>query len=104
MVSLERRIARRKIRWLERLGDISYSLYLSHVFSIGACSLLLAHRRLTGPWGEWLLAVLLISAALLVAELCYRGIEQPSRRMLRGRFGARMRIEPDVREPAAARG
>ena len=103
MVSLERPIARHRIRWLEHLGDISYSLYLSHAFAIGACALLLGRVRFSGPWGEWLLTGVLIATGLLVAELCYRGIEVPSRRALRMRFDPRVRLAPKLRDPAPAR-
>jgi exopolysaccharide production protein ExoZ len=104
LVSLERPIARHRIRWLERLGDISYSLYLSHVFSISACGLLLARVPLAARWGGWLLPGVLLAAALLGAELCYRGIELPTRRALRMRLGSGVRLTPEVRHPAPARG
>jgi exopolysaccharide production protein ExoZ len=104
MVSLERPIARHRIRWLERLGDISYSLYLSHAFSIGACGLLLARVPASGRWGGWLLTGVLLAAALLGAELCYRVIELPTRRALRTRLGTRVKLAPALRDPAPARG
>jgi exopolysaccharide production protein ExoZ len=104
LVSLEGPIRRHKVRWLEHLGDISYSLYLSHVFSIGAWTMLVARLSLPGRWGSALVAPELLAVALLAAELCYRWIEQPSRRALRGRLGARAGLAPRLHDPAPARG
>lgn len=65
-----------------RLGDWSYSLYLTHFFALSA------FVRAYARWGEplvdhpWLTAALFAALALGVAGASYRWIEQPSRMWL----------------------
>ena len=103
-VSLERVMRLHPVRWLERLGDISYSLYLSHVFTVGACAAILARGSPMARWGAGLALSAMLAAALLGAELCYRWIELPARRALRGRLGARMVVAATLRDPSPTRG
>lgn len=77
-------------RWLERGGEISFSLYLWHALII-----YLATRWLGTPaWlGDWRLDALVITAGVLaaswgVAHLSYRTIEAPFLN-LRGRYSKR---------------
>ena len=67
-----------------RLGDLSYSLYLSHFFALAAYARL--HRVLVArialpAWLEWLL---MLGLCVAIAELCFRAIEQPWQRRLSG--------------------
>ena len=89
-VSLERQIARHKVRWLELLGDASYSLYLSHVFSIGAFAVIAGGIPGSGPWVDLPMAALMVTAALAGGLLCYRWIEQPARWAVKFGFGTRV--------------
>lgn len=63
-----------------RLGDISYSLYLSHFFTL-ALFVRLQDRL---PWLDASYGLLTVAAFVLLnlfgAELCYRFIENPARR------------------------
>lgn len=81
-------------RWLEHIGDASYSLYLTHTF------ILLPYRK---AWaaivGEHLpVALYLLSSvaiAILLALVVYRHVERPMTLFLRHRFA-----EPTVPAPA----
>jgi exopolysaccharide production protein ExoZ len=68
-------------RVVVRIGDTSYSLYLSHLFTIGAIGHVLSHASavavLSTPAGHVIVLVNAVAAALLVAELSYRWIECP---------------------------
>jgi peptidoglycan/LPS O-acetylase OafA/YrhL len=68
-------------RVIVRIGDASYSLYLSHLFTIGAIGHVLSHVSaaavLSTPAGHAIVLATAIVAALLVAELSYRWIECP---------------------------
>jgi peptidoglycan/LPS O-acetylase OafA/YrhL len=67
-------------RVIVRIGDASYSLYLSHLFTIGAIGHVLAHvspAALSTPAAHAVALVTAIVASLLVAELSYRWIECP---------------------------
>ncbi|QDD89926.1 acyltransferase family protein [Pseudomonas oryzihabitans] len=59
---------------LERLGDSSYSLYLSHVFVL---SPLARVAQKVGILGGWSFGGLLLVGALLVGWLCYAWVERP---------------------------
>jgi exopolysaccharide production protein ExoZ len=96
-VSLERPIARHRARWLERLGDASYSLYLSHVFSIGAFAVIAGRLPGSGPWADLLMSALMVAAGLAGGLLCYRWIEQPARWALKHGFGARVPLRSMAR-------
>ena len=61
-------------RVLERVGDCSYSLYLSHLFVMRFATLLLWHH-LHGAWPLYMLVTVLASIA--VAMLSYAFIEKP---------------------------
>ena len=69
-------------RWL---GDVSYSLYLSHPFVIEA--VIRVARYLALP--DVVIGPLLVAAALVAAALSYRLIEKPSTRYLSHAFRVR---------------
>jgi peptidoglycan/LPS O-acetylase OafA/YrhL len=66
--------------WLAWVGDISYSLYLTHFFALSIFVQLL--NRWGGDLKTWPLgcAVLFLVLTMSGAALSYRLIEQPSRR------------------------
>ncbi len=70
-------------RWLSRLGDWSYSLYLMHPFALVAMAkawqALKLHEAL--PWP--VLGTLMLVSALLLAAATYHLVEQPLLRRLR---------------------
>jgi peptidoglycan/LPS O-acetylase OafA/YrhL len=75
-------------RVVVRIGDASYSLYLSHLFTIGVIGHLLSHVApsvwlLATPVGHVVVLFVTIVAALLVAEASYRWIERPLLRLSR---------------------
>ncbi|QHJ01023.1 acyltransferase family protein [Xylophilus rhododendri] len=78
----------RGLRWL---GDISYSVYLSHPIVLSAFSQL--WRRLglhLLPGGTWLFAVAAVLVCVAVGELVYRWLELPMTRRLGAFTGARV--------------
>jgi exopolysaccharide production protein ExoZ len=87
-------------RWLEHIGDASYSLYLTHTF------ILLPYRKLwAAVVGDHLpVALYLVSSvaiAILLALVVYRYVERPMTLFLRHRFAERtVTTRADV--PAAA--
>ncbi len=72
---------------MKRLGDASYSLYLSHYFVIATCSAL-ADFMVLGDHPRILLAILAMSAAVVGGILTFRLIERP----LAGDFSAYRRL------------
>lgn len=81
-----------------RIGDASYSLYLSHLFTIGIVGHLLSHLAhsvgvLATPAGHAVALCMTVLAALLIAEASYRGVERPllglSRRLFKPEISPR---------------
>jgi len=85
----EDRAVRRVLpRLLVRIGDVSYSLYLSHLFTIGIIGHVLARlapsvRLLATPAGHAAALCAAVVASVLVAEASYRWIERPMLRVSR---------------------
>jgi exopolysaccharide production protein ExoZ len=61
----------------ERAGDGSYSLYLVHMFVVRAITLVLERLHLSDALFEILCYVIIIPAALILADILYRTIEIP---------------------------
>ena len=74
---------------LERLGDWSYSLYLSHPLVLSAASQ--GWRYLGGPLPVELFPAVAVLACLIVSAALYNFLEIPSKNALRRKFsGARL--------------
>ncbi|MFM1931072.1 MAG: hypothetical protein RL226_375 [Bacteroidota bacterium] len=71
-----------------RLGEISYSLYLTHGFVGGNLLLLLFHHATT-PFLKFAIILIAIMASLIFAYFFWRMIEKPSQG-----WSKRIRIEP----------
>ena len=73
--------------WVQRLGDASYSLYLTHVPALTLLALVLAGRLPTSPWMHALTLpaalVLVVIAALTCFVLVERPLQVAARRLLR---------------------
>lgn len=69
------------------LGNASYSLYLTHVFTMPATLLVLGRLQLDLP--VWTLALLLVVASVLVSLAFYVLFEKPSQKLLRKRHSDR---------------
>ena len=80
-VALEERI--RWPAWLNQVGNASYSLYLTHVFTVPVAVKMLdmldTHRRLPGS----VICAVSVLLSVCVALLCYHGIEKPLGRTFR---------------------
>jgi peptidoglycan/LPS O-acetylase OafA/YrhL len=79
-----------KVRWnglLERIGDSSYSLYLTHVFSVPIAAKVLRlvdqQHRLPGD----LVCVIVVVVSTVVGLVSYRVLEKPLGRMAKGWVG-----------------
>ena len=64
-----------KIPFLQRVGDASYSLYLTHVITLAAVAAMWSRQTLLHD--PVVFGILCVGAALLVATISYRLIEQP---------------------------
>ncbi|MDQ2801861.1 MAG: acyltransferase [Pseudomonadota bacterium] len=76
-VALEHRLGPALPPWLLRLGDASYSIYLTHGFVVPVVVLLVVHAHL--PKLAALLAIIIgcIVASAIVGLLAYAGVEHP---------------------------
>jgi len=75
-LSLEYKI--RGVAWFKWCGDVSYSLYLTHMFVIGAGWAVLKRLEIGGSSVAGYVAIAcMIATALVVADLTYRFVERP---------------------------
>lgn len=90
-IAAERLRAVPHLRWLEELGNSSYSLYLTHGFVVAALRVLFARTPLGAAAGHPVLFVLCaIGASIVVGLVTYHRVEKPlvqlaSRRLSGGR-------------------
>jgi exopolysaccharide production protein ExoZ len=81
---LNPRFARLSLDWLSRLGDSSYSLYLTHLFTLGVMRLVWASMLPIEM--DWALGLVFMVTAMLacaiVGYLTYRWLERPMLRKL----------------------
>lgn len=79
------------VRWIGRLGDSSYALYLIH---IGVLAVLIRLATASG-WEDvappWVIALCLLPILVAIGELLHRGIERPLLAVLRSRSPFRSR-------------
>jgi exopolysaccharide production protein ExoZ len=72
--------------WAAYLGDASYSMYLFHMFAIGAVTVLVI-KKSPAAWGPPLVIVSAV-AGMLAGVFVYRFIEKPLNRMVKRAFDA----------------
>lgn len=65
-------------RFLEQLGDSSYSLYLSHLFVVMIIAFIWRNLGFEGYVSNGIYIVVSVIAVLAISELSYRYIEKPS--------------------------
>jgi peptidoglycan/LPS O-acetylase OafA/YrhL len=70
----------------EHVGNISYSLYLSHFFAIAVFVRLYGSLSRHFDISPWLAGAALFAVCILVAQICYLLIERPSRAALQARL------------------
>jgi exopolysaccharide production protein ExoZ len=76
---LERHTRTIKLPLLKALGDASYSLYLTHVFTLVVCRLIFAHLfALDSLWREWLFTLFCMALSSVVALAVYNLYEKPA--------------------------
>lgn len=64
-------------RWMRLIGDASYSIYLSHIFTLSGCLLVFRRLPLQGGSLELLAIIVMVLASLVVGFLTYRFVELP---------------------------
>ncbi len=64
-------------RWLDQLGEISYSFYLTHWFVISTCNHFFYHD-MRSPLGSVLFFLLIQVGSIALAKLFYQAVEKPS--------------------------
>jgi len=75
IVSLESILMSYVSEFMKSLGDSSYSLYLTHAFTIGVAAFLLSNCGLNGS--SFVFSGISILASVIVGYLCYRYVESP---------------------------
>jgi len=88
-------------RWLERLGEASYALYLTHGFVLPIAAILVAHTGLTGGTRCGVLIVVCVVLSVITAMVTYRCIEAPLTVALR-RIAADRRPASSLAAPQSA--
>ena len=78
-------------RAYQRLGDVSYALYLTHSFVLGAVAFAASRTGLTGLGAAMIFTLLAFAACIVVANAVWTNFEQPVARFMR----RRMRHQPD---------
>jgi exopolysaccharide production protein ExoZ len=64
-------------RWLQQIGDASYSIYLSHVLVLSALGRCWAFWFVPGPRINWLVSFFMLIVVLLWGFISTRFLEQP---------------------------
>ncbi|TYC49273.1 acyltransferase [Rhodobacterales bacterium] len=74
----------REVTWLRLVGDASYSLYLTHVFTLVAVRI--AYGKLSVDWieNEFVFISICLVASVMVSLVTYRLFEAPIARWLKG--------------------
>ncbi len=71
-----------RLAWLETLGDASYSIYLAHIFAVGAMAGLALHLLGTSdPVTVGFVVALAVAGGIAAGLILYRLVEEP---MMRG--------------------
>jgi exopolysaccharide production protein ExoZ len=84
-VSLESRLRFQFPRWLQTLGDASYSIYLSHILVISGVGRIWSSIRQPGLWENALAILTMFAAAFGFGLASYRWIERPLLHVLQTR-------------------
>jgi peptidoglycan/LPS O-acetylase OafA/YrhL len=64
-------------KWLDQLGEISYSFYLTHWFVISTCNHFFYHD-MRSPLGSVMFFLLIQVGSIILAKLFYQAVEKPS--------------------------
>lgn len=83
VVETERQGKLRPSAWLVTIGGASYSLYLTHLLTIGVMWQVLIHTRLANTLPIWLDFVLFVIGSVIVGVLASRIVEKPVTRFAR---------------------
>ncbi len=89
MVSMERHSARHYPEWLMRLGDVSYSLYLTHVIVVYYLCFPLLIKLKAGssmPWVTDVTIVIIVSLSVGFAYFVFRYLERPLYLYMMGKY------------------
>jgi exopolysaccharide production protein ExoZ len=92
-VAAERSFKIPDVRWLQLLGDASYSIYLTHALTLFVVRRLFLRLPLEGVLQFASFAILAATASLLVGFVVYFKVERPMTRWLRSRFLTVLAVE-----------
>jgi exopolysaccharide production protein ExoZ len=85
------------LRWLRNMGDMSYSVFVSHMFALAAVASVARAIRLVPIAGVWGARAVFLSAAWVLGFCVYTAIEKPLlRRLARQRKQRAARVEDVV--------
>jgi peptidoglycan/LPS O-acetylase OafA/YrhL len=93
-ICLEVRYGRVFPAFLRRVGDASYSLFLTHVPALTLLAVLLAGRLPTTPWVHLLAIPTAFLVVVSVALTCHRLLERPMQRAVQRLLGPLLRPAP----------
>jgi exopolysaccharide production protein ExoZ len=96
VVSIEQTRGIGSVSGLVRLGDASYSLYLTHIFTLGVLRVIWGKVGWVNTSGAVVFAVLSLAACSLVAIASFTFIERPVTRFLNRRWRSTVREPPAV--------
>jgi len=65
----------KEYKWAVLLGDASYALYLSHIFTLGVLRVLLTPYLGTGPMGAYLFVIISIVVCTLVSLVIHKYVD-----------------------------
>jgi exopolysaccharide production protein ExoZ len=96
VATMERQNQWPHLRGLSKLGDASYSTYLSHVLVVSVLGRVFVALPLHNMASEIIFLTACLVAANTVGALSFAYLERPSLRWLRGRFSVPVRTEVSI--------
>jgi len=99
MVSVERRYTLSFHPFLVRMGDISYTIYLSHLLILGATGRIWAgwFQQPGSPWDEVIVFPCMLLVIIMYSHIAHRVIEMPSYRFFIRLFSKRQGYSDKLR-------
>jgi peptidoglycan/LPS O-acetylase OafA/YrhL len=76
-VTLERCVGFTGPKWLRSIGDASYSIYLSHIFTLSLCIVVWKRFEKPGYFDNTFALTLMFAASIAIGILSYRHLEYP---------------------------
>ena len=95
-VALEQKRGIPYVGWLALLGDASYSIYLTHIFTLGITRSIWSSVRIGGSGHAALFAITSMAAVAVAAVLAHRWVEEPLLRLSKRLIAVRRDVRVGV--------